>query len=82
MDKLTPQELEDYEDAFRVFDKDDDGSITVVELGEVMRKLNMNPTDAELTDMVNEVDTDGNGDIDLPEFISLMARKMMKQADW
>ena len=76
MDKLTPQELEDYEDAFRVFDKDDDGSITVVELGEVMRKLNMNPTDAELTDMVNEVDTDGNGDIDLPEFISLMARKM------
>ena len=78
MDKLTPQELEDYEDAFRVFDKDGDGSITVVELGEVMRKLNMNPTDAELTDMVNEVDTDGNGDIDLPEFISLMARKMMK----
>ena len=59
-----------------MFDKDDDGSITVVELGEVMGKLNMNPTDAELTDMVNEVDTDGNGDIDLPEFISLMARKM------
>ena len=82
MDKLTPQELEDYEDAFRVFDKDGDGSITVVELGEVMRKLNMNPTDAELTDMVNEVDTDGNGDIDLPEFISLMARKMMKQVEW
>lgn len=30
--------------------------------------------------MVNEVDTDGNGDIDLPEFISLMARRM-KQVD-
>ena len=26
--------------------------------------------------MVNEVDADGNGDVDLPEFISLMARKM------
>ena len=30
--------------------------------------------------MVNEVDADGNGDVDLPEFIALMARKM-KQAD-
>ena len=30
--------------------------------------------------MVNEVDADGNGDVDLPEFISLMARKM-KAAD-
>ena len=26
--------------------------------------------------MVNEVDADGNGDIDLPEFISLMAKKL------
>ena len=80
MDKLTRQELDEYEDAFKVFDKDNDGSITVNELGIVMRRLNMNPTDAELQDMVNEVDTDGNGDIDLPEFISLMARRM-KQVD-
>lgn len=76
MEKLTKQELEDYEDAFRVFDRDGDGSITVTELGDVMRKLAMNPTDAELQDMVNEVDADGNGNVDLPEFISLMARKM------
>ena len=26
--------------------------------------------------MVNEVDMDGNGTIDFPEFLSLMARKM------
>ena len=30
--------------------------------------------------MVNEVDADGNGDIDLPEFINLMNRKQ-KNAD-
>ena len=48
----------------------------MTELGDVMRRLHMNPTDAELQDMVNEVDADGNGDVDLPEFISLIARKM------
>ena len=26
--------------------------------------------------MINEVDADGNGTIDFPEFLSLMARKM------
>ena len=34
------------------------------------------PTEAELQDMINEVDTDGNGTIDFPEFLTMMARKM------
>ncbi|PSC76513.1 calmodulin [Micractinium conductrix] len=41
-----------------------------------MRSLGQNPTEAELQDMVNEVDADGNGTIDFPEFIQLMTRKM------
>merc|ERR1719231_397466 len=27
-------------------------------------------------DMINEVDADGNGTIDFPEFLTMMARKM------
>ncbi|KAJ9505262.1 hypothetical protein QJQ45_027904 [Haematococcus lacustris] len=46
------------------------------ELGTVMRSLGQNPTEAELQDMINEVDVDGNGTIDFPEFLMLMARKM------
>jgi calmodulin len=41
-----------------------------------MRSLGQNPTEAELADMINEVDADGNGTIDFPEFLTLMARKM------
>ncbi len=41
-----------------------------------MRSLGQNPTDAELQDMINEVDADGNGTIDFPEFLTMMARKM------
>ncbi|KAG6421272.1 hypothetical protein SASPL_117822 [Salvia splendens] len=50
--------------------------ITTKELGTVMRSLGQNPTEAELQDMINEVDADGNGTIDFPEFLNLMARKM------
>lgn len=52
------------------------GTITTKELGTVMRSLGQNPTEAELQDMINDVDADGNGTIDFPEFLTLMARKM------
>lgn len=45
-----------------------------------MRSLGQNPTEAELQDMINEVDADGNGTIDFPEFLTMMARKM-KETD-
>merc|ERR1712198_726802 len=45
-------------------------------MGTVMRSLGQNPTEAELQDMINEVDADGNGTIDFPEFLTMMARKM------
>merc|ERR1712022_96093 len=63
-------------EAFSLFDKDGDGTITTKELGTVMRSLGQNPTEAELQDMINEVDADGSGTIDFPDFLNLMARKM------
>jgi hypothetical protein len=70
---LPPPE---FKEAFSLFDKDGDGTITTKELGTVMRSLGQNPTEAELQDMINEVDADGNGTIDFPEFLTMMARKM------
>ena len=52
--------MEEYKEAFSLFDKNGDGYISSKELGIVMRSLGQNPSEAELQDMINEVDFDGN----------------------
>lgn len=55
-----------FSQAFALFDKDGDGSITVDELGVVMRSLGQSPTESSLKQMIMEVDADGSGTIDFP----------------
>ena len=73
--ELTEEQIDEFKDAFMLFDQDGDGTITAVELGIVMRSLGQHPTDAELQDMVKEVDEDGGGSIDFTEFITMMGKK-------
>ena len=51
--------IAEFKEAFSLFDKDGDGTITTKELGTVMRSLGQNPTEQELQDMIKEVDVDG-----------------------
>ncbi|KAG5880816.1 hypothetical protein JTB14_027982 [Gonioctena quinquepunctata] len=77
---LSEDQVAEFKEAFMLFDKDEDGTITMAELGVVMRSLGQRPTETELRDMVNEVDQDGNGTIEFNEFLQMMSKKM-KDAD-
>lgn len=47
-EQLTEEQIAEFKEAFALFDKDGDGTITTKELGTVMRSLGQNPTEAEL----------------------------------
>eukprot|EP01112_Ceratiomyxa_fruticulosa_P008867 TRINITY_DN22_c0_g1_i5.p1 TRINITY_DN22_c0_g1~~TRINITY_DN22_c0_g1_i5.p1 ORF type:complete len:149 (-),score=43.35 TRINITY_DN22_c0_g1_i5:145-591(-) len=73
--KLTEQQIAEFKEAFALFDRDNDGKITTGELGTVMRSLGQNPTQAELKDIIKEID-DGSGTVDFATFLTTMQRKM------
>ena len=81
VDKLTDEQREEFKEAFSLFDKDGDGCISTEELGTVMRSLGQNPTEAELQDMINEIDEDGNGTVEFNEFLVMMVKKSDPNAD-
>ncbi|KAL9685367.1 hypothetical protein QQ045_022817 [Rhodiola kirilowii] len=76
----TERQVAEFQELFRLFDKDGDGRISITELGTAMRSLDQHPTDEELHTMISEVDTSGSGGIELGEFLRLMSKKI-KEVD-
>ena len=73
---LTRAQVQEFKEAFDIFDVDGGGTITVEELEEVMKSLGQKPTKAQLEATVREIDADGDGAIDFAEFLTMMLRKM------
>ncbi len=75
-DFLQEEKISECREVFDLFDKDKDGAITVKELGDVMRALGANPTQAELDEMISEVVCEPSQRIEFKEFLDLFAKKM------
>jgi calmodulin len=50
--------------AFRIFDKDNNGTISALELQQVMSSVGEDLTREEIDEMIREADKDGDGAID------------------
>ncbi|XP_073770075.1 centrin-3 isoform X1 [Danio rerio] len=58
--------------AFKLFDDDETGKISLRNLRRVARELGEDMSDEDLRAMIDEFDTDGDGEINQDEFISIM----------
>eukprot|EP01083_Nonionella_stella_P050551 134448_1 len=74
--QVNEAEREEFRDAFKLFDKDGDGVITTDEIYEVFISLGFKKySKKDVQKMVDAIDIDGNGTIDLDEFIVLLRQK-------
>ena len=68
IDDRSPYSEDQLRRLFEIFDRDGNGFITAAELAHSMAKLGHALTAKELTGMIEEADTDGDGRIDFREF--------------
>eukprot|EP01012_Entosiphon_sulcatum_P060611 TRINITY_DN85659_c0_g1_i1.p2 TRINITY_DN85659_c0_g1~~TRINITY_DN85659_c0_g1_i1.p2 ORF type:complete len:165 (-),score=37.06 TRINITY_DN85659_c0_g1_i1:2-496(-) len=80
-ERLTPAQVEDFKEAFALFDQDSDGLISTSELENILRCLGQDPTPEELQRIAAEVDVDKSGTLDFPEFLRLMAKQVLGMED-
>jgi len=72
MDERQRDPEEDLRDAFNMFDADRSGYIDRDEVRALMKKLAQTLTEDEIDAIMEEVDTDGDGEISFDEFKAMM----------
>merc|ERR1712032_1786960 len=68
---------EEMEKAFRLFDDDNTGKISFKNLKRVTQEIGESINDEELQEMINEADRDGDGQVNLQEFLRIMKKSNM-----
>ncbi|XP_042511109.1 calmodulin-like protein 30 [Macadamia integrifolia] len=66
----------DIRNAFHMFDLDGNGKISVEEVQEMLRRLGESCSHKDCMEMVRGVDTNGDGFIDMDEFINMMTNSL------
>ncbi|XP_032384374.1 calcium-binding protein 2 isoform X3 [Etheostoma spectabile] len=67
--------VKELRDAFKEFDSNGDGQISLIELREAMKKLmGEQVTNKEINEILQDVDLNGDGQVDFEEFVRMMSR--------
>jgi calmodulin len=75
-DLLSLSQIAELKEAFALFDRDADGSITVTDVVEVFRSIGQQVSLEDVQVMVGDADMDGTGTIDFPEFLTMVAKRL------
>ncbi|XP_033629601.1 glycerol-3-phosphate dehydrogenase, mitochondrial-like [Asterias rubens] len=71
--KFSREEVDKYTKRFHLLDKDNKGYITPVDMRFFLTSVGETITEDQLRDMLNEVDCNKNGRVELDEFLQLMS---------
>jgi calmodulin len=66
---LTEEQKEEFKEAFALFDKDGDGTISAKELVVVMRSIGLSPSVEEIQKMMDEIVPGNGGEIEFDGFM-------------
>ncbi|XP_026708875.1 glycerol-3-phosphate dehydrogenase, mitochondrial [Athene cunicularia] len=68
---LLPSDIERYKKRFHMFDKDKKGFITILDVQRVLESISVQIAENTLHEILNEVDLNKNGQVELNEFLQV-----------
>ena len=74
--EMSEEMIEEIREAFNLFDTDRSGSIDYKELKAAMRALGFETKKEDMQRIIAEIDADGSGEIEFPEFMQMMNGQM------
>ncbi|XP_053211201.1 uncharacterized protein LOC128394854 [Panonychus citri] len=79
MDSISDEVRQDIKEAFKLFDRDNKGTIEIINLKLAMRALGFEPKKEEIKKITAEFVKEGKGLVGYDDFYNLMTRKMMEK---
>ena len=76
--QLTDREIEEISDGFGLYDTVGDGKVESHRVGEVLRGLGLNPTNAEVAKIIKQLDPEGNRRVSFEEFLPIHQSQHIK----
>nr|XP_009388414.1 PREDICTED: probable calcium-binding protein CML11 [Musa acuminata subsp. malaccensis] len=75
--RLDDEQLAELREIFRSFDRNNDGSLTQLELGSLLRSLGLKPSTDQLDALIQRADTNANGLVEFSEFVVLVSPELV-----
>ena len=72
---VPADKIQEYQEAFDMFDKDKRGTISVSEISKIMKNFGYPLSKKEIESMIASINTSGTGELTFEEFVTLMEKQ-------
>ncbi|MBA0826796.1 hypothetical protein Goarm_011617 [Gossypium armourianum] len=77
--KLDEEQMAELREIFSSFDRNNDGSLTQLELGSLLRSLGLKPSLDQVEALIQKADSNNNGLIEFSEFVVMLAPELQPE---
>ena len=74
-DNVSQNKLKEYKNIFDLFDSNKDGNVNSLELANILKSININVSDEEIKEIIEELELEGNNEVNFENFVSIVNRR-------
>ena len=74
-DNITSNKEKEFKNIFDKYDSNKDGNVNSDELANILKAININVSDEEIKEIIEEIELEGNNEINFENFVSIVNRR-------